>query len=62
MPESILGVGSTDVIPDTSKPVSHYHVKAYEQNKHHGSILDVPVDFAYHSAKSEQSDYLERAE
>lgn len=51
MPQTVLGVRSADVIPDTGQPMGDNHVEANQQYQHHGSILDVSIDFSNNSAK-----------
>ena len=62
VPESVLGIGATDVVPDAGQPMSHYGVEADEQDEHHGSVLNVPIHLANHSAQTQQAHHFEGAE
>lgn len=62
MSEPVLGVGPADVVPNAGEPMGDDHVETDEQDQHHRSILDVPVDLPDHSAQPEQPDNFEGAE
>lgn len=59
MSQSILGVRSTNVVPNTREPVSNNHVKADEQDQHHGSVLDVTVNFSDDTPEPQEANNFE---
>jgi len=50
------------VVPNASKPVGDNHVETDQQYQHHGSVFNVAIHFAHHSAQSQQADNLEGTE
>lgn len=49
-------------VPNAGQPVSSQAKHTHQQNQNGGTILDVVVQFAGHSAQTQEPDNLQRAE
>lgn len=60
--DTVVGVRPADGVPDAGQPVGHQHVEAQEQDQHSGSVLQVAVQLANHSAQPKQPHHFKSAE
>ena len=47
--DAVIGVRSTDRVPDAGQPMGHQHVEAEQQDQHSRSVLEIAIQLADHS-------------